>query len=300
MAQSSLAPLAFADGAAGPSTAPSAHSEPVDVNRATADVLRKSVPKVGAVLAQRIVEFRDQNGPFKSIDDLMTVPGIGRRLAESLMPPPPETSLIMPIRNDTLPPPWGAPSGGALLLGGVDEGQAPKDEKVAANDGAPAPTTDAPPGATSASKSAPATAPATPSRLSAYKLAGLSVAVVAGLCIGIWANTESVKRPTRELSERIEVNRTETEHTRTEIEQQRGELLKTQDEVKALQARVDAESAERKADQAKVARDVSTLHDTVKKTTQSNEARIQRLRETLTEIELYHGANISHPGGKGH
>ena len=293
MAQSSLAPLAFADGAAGPSIAPSAH-DPVDVNLATADLLRKSVPKVGAVLAQRIVEFRDQNGPFKSIDELMTVPGIGRRLAESLMPPPPETSMIMPVRNDTLPPPWGAPSGGALLIG-AQEAHAPHDEEGAANDAAPAQPSQAP--AAVASKPTPSAAVAGGSRLSAVKLAALAVAVVCGLCIGIWANTESVKRPTRELSERIEVNRTETEHARTEMEQQRSELSRTQDEVKALQARVDAESAERKADQAKVLHDVTTLHDTVKKTNQSNEARIQRLRETLTEIELYHGANISHPGG---
>ena len=61
-----------------------------------------------------------------------------------------------------------------------------------------------------------------------------------------------------------------------------------------------AESAERKADQARITHDVTTLHDTVKKTSVSNDARIQRLRETLVEIELYHGANIAHPVARSH
>jgi competence ComEA-like helix-hairpin-helix protein len=272
------------DGMVGPSSPPAAR-ESVDVNTATADLLRKSVPKVGAVLAQRIVEFRAQNGPFKSIDELMNVPGIGRRLAESLIPPPPDESQVMNLRHATLPPPWGTP-----IVSGSPESPTPQsDEKE------PPADEKEPPADSGRLSISVSTAPSPRPKTGAFKVAALAVAVVAGLCIGIWANTQSVKRPTRELSERIEVTRTETEHARSDLDQQRGELQKTQDEVKALEARVDAEAAERKADQAKVAHDVSTLHDAVKKTTQSNEARIQRLRETLTEIELYHGANIAHP-----
>jgi competence protein ComEA len=288
MAQSSLVPLALSEGMAGPSSPPGAR-EPVDVNTATAELLRKSVPKVGAVLAQRIVEFREQNGPFKSIDELMNVPGIGRRLAESLIPPAPDESQIVSVRQNTLPPPWGTPRSST----NPNLPPPPADEKAAAPDSSPAPGSISAPPAPAAAANATATPPR--SKTGAIKLAALSFAVVAGLCIGIWANTQSVKRPTRELSERIDVTRTETEQARSELEKQRGELLRTQDEVKALSARVDAESADRKADHAKITHDVSSLHDTVKKTNQSNEARIQRLRETLTEIELYHGANIAHP-----
>lgn len=48
----------------------------VQVNRATAAEL-ESLPGVGPVLAQRIVSYRDDNGPFSSVEDLLGVPGIG-------------------------------------------------------------------------------------------------------------------------------------------------------------------------------------------------------------------------------
>lgn len=49
----------------------------VDLNNATAAELQL-LPGIGAVLAGRIVEYRDANGPFESFDDLQAVHGIGR------------------------------------------------------------------------------------------------------------------------------------------------------------------------------------------------------------------------------
>lgn len=46
------------------------------LNRATASEL-EALPGVGPVLAERIVSFRDENGPFETIEDLLEVPGIG-------------------------------------------------------------------------------------------------------------------------------------------------------------------------------------------------------------------------------
>lgn len=46
------------------------------LNRATASDL-EALPGVGPVLAERIVSFRDENGPFETIEDLLEVPGIG-------------------------------------------------------------------------------------------------------------------------------------------------------------------------------------------------------------------------------
>lgn len=48
----------------------------VAVNRATVAEL-EALPGVGPVLAGRIVAYRDQNGPFSLIEDLLGVPGIG-------------------------------------------------------------------------------------------------------------------------------------------------------------------------------------------------------------------------------
>jgi len=49
---------------------------PVDLNAATAPDL-DALPGIGPVLAQRIVEHRERNGPFRSVEQLDDVPGIG-------------------------------------------------------------------------------------------------------------------------------------------------------------------------------------------------------------------------------
>ncbi len=48
----------------------------VNVNKATTEELIK-VRGIGPVMAKRIIEYRDKNGMFKSIDDLTQVQGIG-------------------------------------------------------------------------------------------------------------------------------------------------------------------------------------------------------------------------------
>ncbi len=50
--------------------------QPVNVNKATAEEL-VAVRGIGPVMAQRILEYRDKNGAFKSIDDLAQVRGMG-------------------------------------------------------------------------------------------------------------------------------------------------------------------------------------------------------------------------------
>ena len=55
---------------------------PIDVNTATADEL-EALPGIGPTLAAAIVQERDRNGPFRSVDELTRVPGIGEgRLAQ--------------------------------------------------------------------------------------------------------------------------------------------------------------------------------------------------------------------------
>ena len=48
----------------------------VDINTATAAEL-EALPRIGPVTAQNIVEYREANGPFETIEGLQDVPGIG-------------------------------------------------------------------------------------------------------------------------------------------------------------------------------------------------------------------------------
>ena len=58
---------------------------PIDVNAATSDALQ-AIPGIGAVIAERIVKWREEHGPFQQVDDLMKVQGIGEKLLEKLRP----------------------------------------------------------------------------------------------------------------------------------------------------------------------------------------------------------------------
>ncbi|MCS7252607.1 MAG: helix-hairpin-helix domain-containing protein [Armatimonadota bacterium] len=57
----------------------------VAINTATVEQL-ESLPGVGPALAQRIVEYRRRNGPFKSVEELLNVKGIGEKKLEALRP----------------------------------------------------------------------------------------------------------------------------------------------------------------------------------------------------------------------
>ena len=54
--------------------------ESVDINTATVEMLAEAIDGVGMRKAEAIVRYREQHGPFDSVDELVEVSGIGPKI----------------------------------------------------------------------------------------------------------------------------------------------------------------------------------------------------------------------------
>ena len=82
-----LAVRAFAGGLLGPNPrrVPTLEAVTIDVNRAALPELQ-ALPGVGRVRAEAIILHRVRHGPFRRIEDLDAVDGLGPLTVESLRP----------------------------------------------------------------------------------------------------------------------------------------------------------------------------------------------------------------------
>lgn len=73
---------------AAPASAPPSPSAEItlllNINTATVQQLQ-TLPGIGAVKAQAIVDYREEHGPFRYVEDLRSVRGIGESILESVM-----------------------------------------------------------------------------------------------------------------------------------------------------------------------------------------------------------------------
>lgn len=76
-----VAPVAI-DSALPPMAESQSSSAKVDLNNADAVTLQKSLAGVGEAKAKAIVAYRESNGPFASIDELLEVKGIGKAILD--------------------------------------------------------------------------------------------------------------------------------------------------------------------------------------------------------------------------
>src|SRR5436305_9798075 len=85
IASASLTSVSAAQQAGGRAAAKPAVASPINLNTASAADL-VALPGIGAKTAARIVEYRQKNGPFKKVEELMNVRGVGEKNFVKLKP----------------------------------------------------------------------------------------------------------------------------------------------------------------------------------------------------------------------
>jgi competence protein ComEA len=74
-----LSPVGYAD------TGPTGKDGRININKASAAELEQ-LPRVGQTVAKRIVDYREKHGPFKKVEDLKAVRGIGDKVFDKILP----------------------------------------------------------------------------------------------------------------------------------------------------------------------------------------------------------------------
>ncbi|RON53516.1 ComEA family DNA-binding protein [Pseudomonas frederiksbergensis] len=79
------APAAKPDAGGAPlvlEVAPKDQIDKVDLNEADAPTLQRELAGIGEAKAKAIVAYRETNGPFSSVDELLEVKGIGKAILD--------------------------------------------------------------------------------------------------------------------------------------------------------------------------------------------------------------------------
>jgi competence ComEA-like helix-hairpin-helix protein len=79
---SDLGPWTRRGGDLGPKEPP---AQPVNINTASAAELQK-LPGIGPATARSIVRYRERNGPFRRVEELLIIRGISRSRLKALRP----------------------------------------------------------------------------------------------------------------------------------------------------------------------------------------------------------------------
>lgn len=64
---------------------PGVYPQKININSATAEQLQ-TLPGIGPALAEEIIAYRQENGPFRSVNELEHVQGIGKDEINAIIP----------------------------------------------------------------------------------------------------------------------------------------------------------------------------------------------------------------------
>lgn len=59
-------------------------ASPVNINTADAKTIGEALSGIGLKKAEAIVKYREEKGPFKTVEDLLNVAGIGEKTVEKI------------------------------------------------------------------------------------------------------------------------------------------------------------------------------------------------------------------------
>jgi competence ComEA-like helix-hairpin-helix protein len=82
---SSVVCCTFAQTTQAPAPQPGKTPALLDINHATAEDFA-NLPGIGPELAGRMVAFREKNGPFRRVEDLLVIKGMGRKKWRAIRP----------------------------------------------------------------------------------------------------------------------------------------------------------------------------------------------------------------------
>jgi len=242
----------------------------VDVNAADKEELRSSLPGIGPVLADRIVAFRHDHGPFASVTDLERVPGIGPRLAERLS----ERARV----RDSVEIPRVMVSPLAPLSFGADG-------ESKAHDGSASIPPRAHPEDVAGVVVSRAVSQFPPRRQRTAVAVVALVAVLAGTTAGAWLSERKAGAATATVDHEVQVLRIAEMKTHDELVRQADVLATTQETLSSAIEKQKVAEARTEERTAHIAKDMADLAEKTRQAQARTDAKVYRVDEAMKLID---------------
>jgi competence ComEA-like helix-hairpin-helix protein len=248
----------------------------VDLNAAGVDDL-SSLPGIGPTLAQRIISFRAEHGPFSDASELAKVPRIGSRIAArvservSAFGRLPGSDPALPLSLGT----FGCPPPANVTI------ESSRQELAPANDKVEEPTAKATPASTEVVSRVV-------SRMERRHRLGLAAVCVLASMTGLFGGyclSQSTNHAAAAPVARVAQVEAEHQDMRARLDRQAADLSSTTAAVSKVAIRQTAFETETHTAQARVTQEVMDLSERTRRAQAKTDARVYRLGEAMKLID---------------